>query len=123
MADVSASELGVSVIHLQGFDIDCCICDREWSYSPAGPSFGLPIYESEIVPDDHKGPWGGVPVCPRCYFIVRGLQSEFPGRLIATHQVRRLISAPDRTPPPAPRTGTRTNPAAPGAPRNHHAGP
>jgi hypothetical protein len=71
----------IGVVYLNSFDIECAICDRPWSYSPAGPSFGVPMYEDEILQDDDPGEWGGQPVCPRCYFVVRYLLTQHAGRL------------------------------------------
>lgn len=76
----------LDVIHLQSIPIECRVCQRPWSYSPEGPSFGVPMYEDEILPDDDPGEWGGMPTCPRCYFVVRGLLAD----LAANGQTRRL---------------------------------
>ena len=72
----------INVIDLQGYDIDCAVCGQGWSYSPRAPHYGIPVYEDEILPDDDTGEWGGQPVCPRCYFIVRGMQDTIKGRLL-----------------------------------------
>lgn len=79
----------VTVIHLNAFEIECIVCGCPWSYSPAGPSMGLPIYEGDILRDDDPGEWGGAPVCPRCYFVAQGmLQETTPGQRIALRSVR-----------------------------------
>ncbi len=92
MAEVANVPI-VQVIYLQSFDIECRVCDRPWSYSPGGRSFAIPIYEGDIVPDGYTGEWGGAPVCPRCYWITRGMQWEFPERHIPISAVRRIATA------------------------------
>lgn len=80
----------VTEIELTLFSIECAICEREWSYSFRETKFGIPVYEDEILPDDDPGEWGGVSVCPLCYYLVRGLQSEHKGR-IQFQTVKRLL--------------------------------
>lgn len=74
------------VIHLNPPECDCCICGERCIVAQ-----GVPIYEDEIVPDDYQGEWGGQSVCRRCYYVVRGIQSEQPGRIILKAQVRALL--------------------------------
>jgi hypothetical protein len=76
----------IVVIDLNPHDVECHLCDRPCHYRQ-----GVPIYEGAIVPDDHQGEWGGVPVCLRCYYLVRGLQSEHPGKLIPFAAIRGLL--------------------------------
>ena len=72
----------INVINMQGYDIDCAVCGDGWSYSPRAPHYGIPIYEDEILPDDDPGERAGQTVCPRCYFVVRGMQETIKGRLL-----------------------------------------
>jgi hypothetical protein len=81
-----AAVADVVVINLTPHGIDCHVCDEE---DNAG--HGIPIYEDVIVPDDYTGEWGGVPVCLRCYYVVRGIQSENPGKCVSINTVRRLV--------------------------------
>lgn len=80
----------IQIIDLHPSEADCYVCDATVLVRPRGPNFGLPIYEGDIVPDDYKGEWGGVTVCPTCYFLTRGVQSEQPGKLLPIYVVRRL---------------------------------
>lgn len=41
---------------------DCAVCD-----APSARDLGIPMYEGEPVPHDHKGEWGGFSVCPNCF--------------------------------------------------------
>jgi len=80
----------ITSIDLSSYSIECAVCEREWVYALSELKYGIPVYEGEILPDDDPGEWGGVPVCPHCYYLVRGLQSEHKGRF-PLHVVRRLI--------------------------------
>ena len=77
----------ITVINLTPIGIECYVCDGE-----DASGFGIPIYEDLIVPDDYAGEWGGVPVCRRCFYLVRGVQSEHPGKAIRTASVRALAA-------------------------------
>ena len=44
-----------------------------------------------IVPDNYDGEWGGVSVCEKCYLIMRGMQAERPGQIIARTEVIRVL--------------------------------
>lgn len=79
----------ITVINLNPHDVKCHLCDAACEYRQ-----GVPIYEGMIVPDDYQGEWGGVPTCQRCYYLVRGLQAEHPGKLIPFSEVRKLVDAP-----------------------------
>ena len=73
----------IQVIDLRSDDIDCAVCGYAWSYSLSAPHYGIPVYEDEILPDDEPTRVGqAAPVCPRCYFIVRGMQHAIRGRLL-----------------------------------------
>lgn len=87
------------VIYLNNFEIECAVCSQTHIYDPASPSFGVPMYESEILSDADLGEWGGQPVCPRCYFIVRGIQSETPynAKRLPVSLVRKLLPAKEPT--------------------------
>lgn len=76
----------ITVINLTPAGIDCHVCGAE---DAAG--FGIPIYEDAIVPDDYEGEWGGVPVCRRCFYIVRGIQEQHAGKAIRIGSVRALV--------------------------------
>jgi hypothetical protein len=52
---------------------NCCVCDEE-----VVMEFGLPMYESEIVPSDWPGEWGGFTVCKRCYTLFNGIREPLP---------------------------------------------
>lgn len=43
-----------------------------------------------MVPDDYNGEWGGAPVCPRCYWIERGLHSANPGAFLAFAAIAKI---------------------------------
>ncbi len=45
---------------------ECVLCGKEISHI-----YCLPMYESEVVPDNWEGEWGGFTVCKSCYFIHR----------------------------------------------------
>ena len=75
----------VLVINLWPFVTNCGICDVD-----TVGEFSVPIYEDEIMPDDYDGEWGGMPVCPKCFYLTRGLQEQNPGKKITFSQVRHL---------------------------------
>lgn len=52
----------LTVIQLDERADDCAICGEETM-----ARFGLPMYEGEVVSDDHQGPWAGFIVCEKCY--------------------------------------------------------
>jgi len=74
------------VIDMSEHTYECTICDIETT-----SGFGIPIYEDEIVPDDYKGEWAGLPVCPGCFYVVRGWQHEHPGEKITTGEIRKIV--------------------------------
>jgi hypothetical protein len=76
----------ILVIDLWPHSCDCTICGSETS-----DHFGIARYEDEIVPDDYTGEWGGSPVCERCFYLIRGLQEQNPGKCITFAQVRSLL--------------------------------
>ena len=54
----------ILVIDLWPRESECVLCGEHL----VGPCHGLPMYEGEVVPDDHDGPWAGFDVCDPCYF-------------------------------------------------------
>ncbi len=84
----------ITVIDLWPHEFECHVCGADGCAPSSGPSYGIPIYEGEILPDDDPGEWGGVPVCPRCYFMVVGYQSQHAGR-VPLHWMRRLAKGGD----------------------------
>lgn len=87
----------ISVIELHHAEENCYICNRV-----ARLGYGVPVYESEILPDDDKGEWGGQHVCAACYLLVRGILAEWPGHRVPTSFARRLAAPPDTGPQTAP---------------------
>lgn len=85
-------ESGIVVIQLDPPEDLCHLCDKGCRVAQ-----GVPIYEGEIVPDDHRGQWGGVNVCLRCFYLVRGIQEQHPGKLIPFWFVRKLLDDADRS--------------------------
>jgi len=80
------------IIDLQPFEVDCRICEQTFAVPRHLPSYGIPLYEDLIVPDDYQGEWGGAPVCKGCYDTVRTMQTSQPGTFVAVHQVRQRLS-------------------------------
>lgn len=78
----------ISIITLHPHEDTCHLCDR-----PTVVAQGVPVYESEIVPDDHRGEWAGVNVCLRCFYLVRGIQEQHQGKVIPFWFVRQLLEA------------------------------
>lgn len=52
-----------TVIQMQAIPADCWVCGAD----ATGLDFGIPVYEGNVLPNDWKGEWGGVPVCKRCF--------------------------------------------------------
>lgn len=67
----------VLVIKLYPRESECCWCGADL----ADPRFGLPMYEGEVLPNDHAGEWAGFDACERCYLIH---QAGGPGLLAKT---------------------------------------
>lgn len=57
-----------TVIQLDAPTDFCCVCDTE-----VFMDFGLPMYESEILPNDWRGPWAGFTACRRCFDLFNGI--------------------------------------------------
>ena len=56
------------------FNGETCICGDEEKVlrryaagKPLPPMYGLAMYESDILPPDWEGEWGGFTACRRCY--------------------------------------------------------
>lgn len=80
----------ITVIDLHPGEAECYVCEGDVLIRPSGPNFGIPIYEDAIVPDDYHGEWGGVTVCRRCFYMVRGAQEQHPGKALRLGDMRRL---------------------------------
>lgn len=61
----------VAVVVLWPTESECWVCGAFL----APPEHGIPIYEDEILPNDHVGEWGGVDACARCFWL-QGRMSE-----------------------------------------------
>jgi hypothetical protein len=85
-AQFGVQDAKVSVIYLHPPEADCWICEERCLCQQ-----GVPRYEDQIVPDEYEGEWGGAATCLRCFYVVRGLQAEHPGRMISVMFVRMLI--------------------------------
>lgn len=85
-AQFGVQDAPVTVIYLHPPEADCWICDERCLCQQ-----GVARYEDMIVPDDYEGEWGGAPVCLTCFYIVRGLQAEHPGRILLRAAVRQLV--------------------------------
>lgn len=48
----------------------CCVCGEEVLME-----YGLPMYESEILPADWKGEWGGFTACRRCFELFNAIKA------------------------------------------------
>jgi hypothetical protein len=75
----------IKIIELWPPEFLCGICEVT-----CGAGYSVPIYEDEIVPDDYKGEWGGMPVCPTCFFIARGIRERYPNQTIPQDLVKKL---------------------------------
>lgn len=53
----------VTVIRMQSLPCECWVCGDD----ATGLSFGIPVYEDWILPNDWVGEWGGVPACRECF--------------------------------------------------------
>ena len=76
----------IIIIDLSPHEIECYLC----GCLCAGRQ-GIAIYEDMSVPDNYDGEWGGVSVCEKCYLIMRGMQAERPGQIIARTEVIRVL--------------------------------
>lgn len=76
------------VIDLAPHETECYVCGCRIPMPSAGPNYGIAVYEDQIVPDDHEGEWGGVPVCKECFGTVRELQALAKSLMIPLSDVR-----------------------------------
>lgn len=72
-ADTSLSD--ILVIRLDEPTDNCCVCGDE-----VYMDYGLPMYESEIVPSDWAGAWCGFTSCKRCYDLFTPITAPLPLR-------------------------------------------
>ena len=83
--NVIESPVPVTVIRFQS-DGECTICGRpivgRWG------SYGVPMYEENVLPNDWPGEWGDFPACERCYEVQQSLTETMGPRafrlLVAT---------------------------------------
>lgn len=59
---IDEQKLAIKIIELYPHEVYCHLCG---AFCYVVETYGLPIYEDEIVPDDYEGEWGGVPACKR----------------------------------------------------------
>jgi hypothetical protein len=64
---------------------DCCVCGAVTEME-----YGLPMYESDIVPADWTGEWAGFTACRRCHSTFTGISSP-----IHVNDARRQLERED----------------------------
>ena len=67
----------MTIVELWPIEADCFVC----SDHIIGPSFGIPVYEGEVLPDNDPGEWGGVAVCEPCFDSTNGCLSRLCRRV------------------------------------------
>lgn len=80
----------IAIIDLTSYEFDCTICDVPVCVPASAKTLGIARYEDEVVPDNHKGEWGGAPVCERCYWIERGMHNNRPDAFIPFAKIRAI---------------------------------
>lgn len=85
--------MSASIIDLSPIEFQCHICEEWQVVSRHEPSYGIPIYEDEIVPDDYQGEWGGVSVCRPCFDTTRQMQADAFHCKINDYDVRKRVRA------------------------------
>lgn len=63
----------INIIELWPATDECCVCEDEVLME-----YGLPMYESEIVPEDWPGEWGGFMACKRCWQMFTDVKEPLP---------------------------------------------
>lgn len=53
--------MNLVVIDLWPIVAECCVCGA------ASSGQGIPVFEGDILPNDHDGEWGGAPACKTCF--------------------------------------------------------
>lgn len=59
---MSDQQQAYRIVELDRPTFECWVCGEE-----TFGGYGLTVYESQILPNDWKGEWGGTTVCERCY--------------------------------------------------------
>lgn len=52
----------VLLIQMRDFSTECWVCGEACTHD-----YGIPVWEDLVLPNDHRGEWGGVSACRECY--------------------------------------------------------